>query len=168
MRKSALSASLLLISAVVFAQGQQWRKYFFPGDEFSISLPSNPNPHNDNGDAHINVYSVHMGTTVFTLRVITRAMDCETGLAEMWDHADKNANPNEPVIKGTLKEVSLASMRGLEYETDLGNGERSLHRFHCADSRKFYIFNAGFRGSKRPPEVMKIINSFQLVNPAQQ
>ena len=168
MKKLAMAASFLLISCAALSQQAQWKHYFFPGDEFSISLPANPNPHNDNGDAHINVYSVRMGTTVFTLRVVTRAMDCETGLAEMWDHAEKNANPKEPVIKGTLKEVSLAGMRGLEYETDLGNGERSLHRFHCADSRKFYIFNAGFRGSKRPPEVMKIINSFQLVNPAQQ
>jgi hypothetical protein len=145
---------------------QQWNEYVYPQDGFAITLPSTPNPHNDNGDRHINVYSVRMGTTVFTLRAVSRAMDCEAGLAEMWDNADSKDRRGEPVIQGTLKQVSLAGMKGLEYETDLGSGQRSLHRYHCADSRKFYIFNVGYQGKQRSPEVDRIIKSFHLVNPA--
>ena len=42
----------------------------------------------------------------------------------------------------------------------------SLHRFHCGD-KIFYIISAGYKG-KRPADVNKIINSFQVVNPAHQ
>lgn len=167
MKKLAPAVFLLffIAQAVPAQKPQQWREYVFPGDGFAITLPSAPSAHNDNGDRHINVYSVRMGTTVFTLRAVSRAMDCEAGLAEMWDDADRKNRP-EPVIQGSLKQVSPAGMKGLEYETELGSGERSLHRFQCADSRKFYIFSFGYRGKQRPPEVARIVNSFHLVNPA--
>lgn len=146
----------------------QWREYVYPQDGFAITLPSAPNPHNDAGDRHINVYTVSMGKTVVSLRAISRLMDCETGLADLWDKAESNKDPREPVVRGSLKQVSLAGMKGLEYETELGSGERSLHRFHCADEHKFYIFSVGYLGKQRPPEVGRIINSFHLVNPAHQ
>lgn len=147
-------------------QQPQWREYVYPQDGFAITLPSAPNPHNDAGDRHINVYTVSMGKTVVSLRAISRLMDCETALAELWDKAESNKDPREPVVRGTLKQVSLAGMKGLEYETELGSGERSLHRFHCADEHKFYIFSVGYAGKQRPSEVARIINSFHLVNPA--
>ena len=169
MKKLVLAVFLFTIAHALPAQKQkqaQWREYVFAEEDgFAITLPSPPNPHNDNGDRHIKVYSVRLGTTVFTLRAVSRAMDCETGLAEMWDDANRK-DRREPVIPGTLKQVSLAGMQGLEYETDLGSGQRSLHRFHCADSRKFYIFNAGYQGKQRPAELMRIINSFRLVSPS--
>jgi hypothetical protein len=90
-------------------------------------------------------------------------MDCETALADLWDKAQSNKDANEPVIQGSLREVSLAGLRGLEYETGHA-AERNLHRFHCGN-KLFYMFNAGYKG-KRPAEVNRIIESFQVVNPA--
>jgi hypothetical protein len=145
---------------------QQWRAYVYPDDGFAITLPAQTTPHNDGGDKHIHVYTVRLqGGTIFNLRAVHRLMDCETTLADLWDKADNNKDPHEPVIRGSLKEVSLAGLRGLEYETGQ-SAERSLHRFHCGD-KIFYIFSAGYKG-KRPADVNKIINSFQVVNPAHQ
>ena len=145
---------------------QQWREFVYPQDGFAITLPYAPRPHYDAGDRHINVYTVTLGKTVVSLRAVSRLMDCETGLAELWDKADSNKDSREPVVQGSLKQVSLAGMKGLQYETDLGSGERSLHRFHCADEHKFYIFSVGYAGKQQPPEVARIINSFHLVSQA--
>lgn len=156
----------LALKSPALKQQQQWREYVYPQDGFAIKLPYAPNPHNDNGDRHINVYTVQMGKTVVSLRAISRLMDCETALADQWDKAESNKDPREPVVKGSLKQVSLAGMRGLEYQTELGSGQRSLHRFHCMDEHRFYIFNIGYAGKQRPAEVDRIIQSFHLVNPA--
>jgi hypothetical protein len=61
-------------------------------------------------------------------------------------------------------QVSLAGLQGLEYETTNPAGGRILHRFHCGN-KLFYIFSAGYKG-KRPADLDRIINSFQVVNPA--
>ncbi|MCU1218846.1 MAG: hypothetical protein JWN42_43 [Candidatus Angelobacter sp.] len=147
-------------------QQMQWREYVYPQDGFAISWPSAPTPHYDGGDRHINVYTVAMGKTVVSLRAISRLMDCETALSEMWDKAEGGKNSNEPIIKGSLKQVSPAGMKGLEYETEMGSGQRSLHRFQCADEHRFYIFNVGYAGKQRPPEADRIIKSFHVVSPA--
>jgi hypothetical protein len=145
---------------------QQWRAYVYPDDGFAITLPAQTTPHNDGGDRHIHVYTVHLGSgTIFNLRAVHRLMDCETTLADLWEKADNNKDPREPVIRGTLKQVDLSGLRGLEYETGQSE-ERSLHRFHCGN-KIFYIFSAGYKG-KRPSDVNRIINSFQVVNPAHQ
>jgi hypothetical protein len=145
---------------------QQWRAYVYPDDGFAITLPAQTTPHNDGGDRHIHLYTVRLeGGTIFNLRAVHRLMDCETTLADLWDKADKNNDPREPVIRGSLKEISLSGLRGLEYETGSSH-ERSLHRFHCGD-KIFYIISAGYKG-KRPADVNRIINSFQVVNPAHQ
>ena len=145
------------------AAAQQWREYVFPQDGFAITLPSSPKTSYDGGDRHIAVYSVQMGKTVVTLRAISRLMDCETALADQWDTANGKETSN--LVKNTLKQISPPGMKGLEYETELGSGERSLHRFQCADEHKFYMFSAGYSGKARPPEVDRIIKSFHLVSP---
>src|SRR6476469_10411994 len=138
-------------------QTTQWRPYVFPDDGFAITLPAQVTPHNDGGDRHIHVYTVRLQDgTMFNLRAVHRLMDCETTLADLWDKADSNKDPKEPVVRGSLKQVSLAGMKGLQYETELGSGERSLHRFHCADEHKFYIFSVGYAGKQAPPEVARI------------
>ncbi|HET8889408.1 MAG TPA: hypothetical protein VFQ41_10930 [Candidatus Angelobacter sp.] len=147
-------------------QAQQWRPYVYPDDGFAITLPAQATPRNDGGDRHIHVYSVRLADgAVFSLRAVHRLTDCETTLADLWDKADSNKDPKEPVIRGTLKEVSLSGLRGLEYETG-SSDQRSLHRFHCGD-KIFYIISAGYKG-KRPADVNRIISSFQVVNPAHQ
>jgi hypothetical protein len=171
--KSLVAVTLtLLITGACLAQkhstpkqtAQQWRPYIYPDDGFAITLPAQPTPRNDGGDRHIHVYTVRLaGGTIFNLRAVHRLMDCETTLADLWDKADNNKDPKEPVIRGSLKEVSLAGLRGLEYETG-SSAERSLHRFHCGD-KIFYIISAGYKG-KRPADIDRIINSFQVVNPA--
>jgi hypothetical protein len=181
MKKIVLAVLVLTLASATFApqtlaqktskqssanKQPQWREYVYPQDGFAITLPYAPRPHYDAGDRHINVYTVTMGKTVVSLRAISRLMDCETGLADLWDKADSNKDPKEPVVRGSLKQVSLAGMKGLQYETDFGSGERSLHRFHCADEHKFYIFNVGYAGKQPPPEVARIINSFHLVSQA--
>jgi hypothetical protein len=173
--KSLVAVTLtLLITGACLAQkhsapkqpAQQWKPYIYPDDGFAITLPAQTTPRNDGGDRHIHLYTVRLqGGTIFNLRAVHRLMDCETTLADLWDKADNNKDPKESVIRGTLKEVSLAGLRGLEYETG-SSGERSLHRFHCGD-KIFYIISAGYKG-KRPANVDRIINSFQVVNPAHQ
>lgn len=145
-------------------QAQQWRPYVYPDDGFAITLPAQTTPRNDGGDRHIHVYTVRLEDgTIFNLRAVHKLMDCETTLADLWDKADGNKDPKEPVIRGSLKQVELSGLRGLEYETGSPN-ERNLHRFHCGD-KIFYIISAGYKG-KRPTDVNRIINSFQVVNPA--
>lgn len=147
-------------------QTAQWRSYVYPDDGFAITLPSQTTPRNDGGDRHIHVYTVRLESgTIFNLRAVHKLMDCEITLADLWDKADSNEDPQDPVIRGTLKQVELSGLRGLEYETGSSN-ERSLHRFHCGD-KIFYIISAGYKG-KRPADVNRIINSFQVVNPAHQ
>ena len=147
-------------------QQAQWRAYVYPDDGFSITLPSQTTPHNDGGDRHIHVYTVRLASgTIFNLRAVHRLMDCETTLADLWDKADSNKDPAEPVVRGSLKQVSLSGLRGLEYETGRSE-ERSLHRFHCGN-KIFYIFSAGYKG-KMPTDLARVINSFQVVNPAHQ
>lgn len=142
---------------------QQWREFVFPQDGFAITLPYSPRPYYDGGDRHINVYSVQLGKTVVTLRAISRLMDCETALSDQWDTANSKETNN--LIKNSLKQISPPGMKGLEYETELGSGERSLHRFQCADEHRFYIFSAGYAGKQRPADVDRIIKSFHLVSP---
>lgn len=156
--------AFLVYGAPAQQKKQQWRPYVFPDDGFAITLPSQTIPHNDGGDRHIHVYTVRLASgTVFSLRAVHKLMDCETALADLWDKADRNSDPREPVIKGSLRQVSLAGLSGLEYETGQGT-ERDLHRFHCGN-KIFYMFNAGYKG-KRPADVDRVINSFQVVNPA--
>ena len=161
---AAVLIAVLVYPTVAQKPKQQWHSYVFPDDGFGISLPAQVTPYNDGGDRHIHVYSVRAGTgTVFSLRAVRRLMDCETTLADLWDKADSNKDPKEPVIRGTLKQVELSGLRGLEYETG-SSAERNLHRFHCGD-KIFYVISAGYKG-KRPADVDRIINSFQVVNPA--
>lgn len=164
---AATIIALLVYPAPAQQQNKpQWRPYVFPDDGFSISLPTPTTPHNDGGDRHIHVYTVRLSDgTIFNLRAVHRLMDCDTTLADLWDKAQNNADQKEPVIKGSLKQVSLAGLQGLEYETGQA-GERSLHRFHCGN-KLFYIISAGYKG-KRPADVNRIIESFQVVNPAHQ
>lgn len=160
---AALLVSILICPTLAQKQKQQWHTYVFPDDGFGITLPAPVTPVNDGGDRHIHVYTVRTADgTVFSLRAVRRLMDCETTLADLWDKADGNKDPREPVVRGTLKEVSLDGLRGLEYETG-ATGARNLHRFHCGN-KIFYIFSAGYKG-KRPADVDRMISSFHQVNP---
>lgn len=161
---AATLTALLVFSASAQQAKQQWRAYVFPDDGFGITLPAPTTPHNDGGDRHIHVYTVRLQDgTIFNLRAVHRLMDCDTTLADLWDKAQNNGDPKEPVVRGSLKQVSLAGLQGLEYETG-ESSERNLHRFHCGN-KIFYIFSVGYKG-KRPADVNRIINSFQVVNPA--
>jgi hypothetical protein len=159
----------IFVSIAVFAasaqpQKQQWTAYVYPADGFGITLPAPANPHDDGGDPHIHLYTVPLGDgSTFSLRVVHRTMDCETTLADLWDKAQSNSDRRAPVVPPSLLQVSLAGLQGLEYETTTPAGERILHRFHCGN-KLFYIFSAGYKG-KRPADLDRIINSFQVVNP---
>src|SRR5215467_151346 len=161
-------SALVLYPAQVYstqakAYKQDWRSYVFPDDGFGITLPGQVAPHDDNGDRHIHVYTVRLSDgSVFSLRAVKRLMDCDTTLADLWDKADGNKDPNEPVVKGTLKQVTLDGLQGLEYESGK-SGERTLHRFHCGN-KIFYMVNAAYKG-KRPPDIDRILGSFHQVNP---
>ncbi|HEY7403008.1 MAG TPA: hypothetical protein VIB39_05770 [Candidatus Angelobacter sp.] len=160
---AAVLISVLICPTLAQQSKQQWRPYIFPDDGFAISLPGAVTPHDDAGDRHIHVYTVRLSDgSVFSLRAVHKLMDCETTLADLWDKADGNKDPREPVVAGSLKEVSLDGLRGLEYVTTKA-GEKNLHRFHCGN-KIFYMFSAGYKG-KRPPELDRIINSFHQVNP---
>lgn len=166
--KSLLAAilTLTLVCPTLSQPKQQWRSYVFPDDGFGLTLPSPVTPYNDQGDRHIHVYTVRLaGGSVFSLRAVHRLTDCETTLADLWDKADQNKDPKEPVVRGSLKQVSLDGLSGLEYETGKA-GERTLHRFQCGN-KIFYIISAGYKG-KRPAEIDRIISSFRQVNPAHQ
>jgi hypothetical protein len=166
MKQLFVGAVILIVvgAAPAWQSKQQWRSYVYPEDGFRITLPSLPNAHNDGGDAHIHVYSVRLnGGAVFSLRAVHRLTDCETTLADLWDKAESDRDPQQPVVRGSLKQVSLAGLKGLEYET-AQSGERNLHRFQCGN-KIFYIFSAGYKG-KRPADLDRIINSFETVNPA--
>ena len=160
---AVLIATLISPTLAQKQSQQQWRPYIFPDDGFSITLPTPVTPYNDNGDRHIHVYTVRLSNGgVFSLRAVHKLMDCETTLADLWDKADANKDPQDPVVRGSLKQVSLDGLSGLEYETSKA-GERNLHRFQCGN-KIFYMFSAGYKG-KRPAELDKIINSFHQVNP---
>jgi hypothetical protein len=159
--------AIAVLAASAQQQKQQWKAYLFPDDGFGITLPAPASPQDDAGDHHIHVYTVPLGNgSVFSLRVVHRTMDCETALADLWDKAQSNSDQREPVVPGSLKQVSLGGLQGLEYETSPQAGERILHRFHCGN-KLFYIFSAGYKG-KRPPDLDRIINSFQVVNAVHQ
>jgi hypothetical protein len=161
---SVVSAAFVQLVAQKAAAQKQWRAYVYPDDGFGITLPAPTTPHNDGGDRHIHVYTVRLESgTIFSLRAVHKLMDCETTLADLWDKAESNNDPREPVVRGSLKQVSLAGLQGLEYETTQA-GERNLHRFQCGN-KLFYIFSAGYKG-KRPVDLDRVINSFQVVNPA--
>jgi hypothetical protein len=160
---AAFLISILIYPTLAQQPKQQWRPYIFPDDGFAITLPSPVTPHDDGGDRHIHVYTVRLGDgTIFSLRAVHKLMDCETALADLWDKADGNKDPHEPVVHGSLKEVSLDGLRGLEYETGKV-GAKTLHRFQCGN-KIFYIFSAGYKG-KRPADLDRIISSFHQVNP---
>jgi hypothetical protein len=160
---AAVLIPVLVCSTFAQQPKAQWRPYIFPDDGFGITLPGAVTPHDDAGDRHIHVYTVRLSDgSIFSLRAVHKLMDCETTLADLWDKADANKDPHEPVARGSLKEVSLDGLRGLEYETSKA-GEKNLHRFHCGN-KIFYMFSAGYKG-KRPAELDRIINSFHQVNP---
>jgi hypothetical protein len=165
MMKTVLAAivSFILVCSTLSQSKQQWRSYVFPDDGFAISLPAPVRPVNDGGDRHIHLYNVRLSDGVFSLRAVHRLMDCDTTLADLWEKADQNKDANQPVVRGSLKQVSLDGLQGLEYETGK-TGERTLHRFHCGN-KIFYIFSAGYKG-KRPADLERIISSFKQVNPA--
>ncbi|HLW53333.1 MAG TPA: hypothetical protein VKW06_10860 [Candidatus Angelobacter sp.] len=164
---AGIFVSIALLAASAQQPKQQWRAYLYPDDGFGITLPAPTTPHDDAGDRHIHVYTVPLGNgSIFNLRVVHRLMDCDTALADLWDKAQNNSDPREPVAPASLKQVSLDGLQGMEYETTSQAGERILHRFHCGN-KLFYIFSAGYKG-KRPADLERIINSFKVVNPAHQ
>src|SRR6267142_4297620 len=99
--KTLLAAVLFVILAApapAWQSKQKWKPYIYPDDGFSITLPSQPIPQNDQGDPHIHLYSIHLeGGAVFSLRVVHRLTDCETTLPDLWDKANANQDANEPV-----------------------------------------------------------------------
>jgi hypothetical protein len=164
---AGIVVSIAVFSASAQQQKQQWRAYVYPDDGFGITLPAPTTPYDDSGDRHTHVYPIRLENgSILSLRVVHRLMDCDTALADLWDKAQNNRDQREPVVQGSLKQVSLDGLQGLEYETSLQAGERILHRFHCGN-KLFYIFSAGYKG-KRPADMERIINSFQVVNPAHQ
>lgn len=156
-------ASIVVLTASAQQQKPQWKAYVYPDDGFGISLPAATTPSDEGGDRHTHVYQVRLENgSVFSLRVVHRLMDCDTALADLWDKAQSNSDQPDPVVQASLKQVSLDGLQGLEYETGSQAGDRILHRFHCGN-KLFYIFSAGYKG-KRPADVERIINSFQVVN----
>jgi len=115
--KTLFAAVLFVILAApapAWQSKQKWKPYIYPDDGFSITLPSQPIPQNDQGDPHIHLYSIRLQSGgVFSLRVVHRLTDCETTLADLWDKAEANKDANEPVIRGSLKQVSLADLKGV-------------------------------------------------------
>jgi hypothetical protein len=162
---AGIFVSIAVFTASAQQQKQPWRAYIYPDDGFGITLPAPTTPYDDGGDRHTHVYSVRLdnGNTL-SLRVVHRLMDCDTALADLWDKAQRNSDQRDPVVQGSLKQVSLDGLQGLEYETSPQAGERILHRFQCGN-KLFYIFSAGYQG-KRPEDVERIINSFQVVKSA--
>lgn len=161
---AGIFVAIAVLSTLAQQPKQQWRPYLFPDDGFGITLPGPVTPHDDNGDRHIHLYSVTLANgSIFSLRVVHRLMDCDTALAELWDKAQNNSDQSAPVVPGSLKQVSLDGLQGMEYETTTPAGDRILHRFHCGN-KLFYMFSAGYKG-KRPADLDRIINSFQVVNP---
>ena len=164
-RLFGIFASIAVLAASAQQQKLQWKAYLYPDDGFGITLPAPVTPHDDGDDRHIHVYTVPLGDgSIFNLRVVHRTMDCDTTLADLWDKAQSNSDQREPAVEGSLKQVSLAGLQGLEYETTPQAGERILHRFHCGN-KLFYIFSAGYK-EKRPADLQRIITSFQVVSPA--
>jgi len=162
---AGISVAIAVFAASAQPQKQQWTAYVYPYDGFGITLPAPANPQNDGGDPHIHLYKIPLGNgSIFSLRVVHRVMDCETTLADLWDKAQSKGVQRQPVVPESLIQVSIAGLQGLEYETTTPAGERILHRFHCGN-KLFYIFSAGYKG-KRPADLDRIINSFQVVNPA--
>src|SRR5262249_54371771 len=146
---AVICVAIAVLAASAQQHKQQSKPYIFPDDGFGITLPAPVTPHDDAGDRHIHVYSVPLGDgSIFSLRVVHRLMDCETTLADLWDKAQSNSDQNSPVVEGSLKQVSLAGLQGLEYETTAPAGERVLHRFQCGN-KLFYIFSAGYKA--KPP-----------------
>ena len=164
---TGILVAIAALTASAQQHKQQWKAYIFPDDGFGITLAAPVAPHDDAGDRHIHVYSVPLGDgSIFSLRVVHRLMDCETTLADLWDKAQSNSDQGAPVVEGSLKQVSLGGLEGLQYETSTQAGGRVLHRFQCGN-KLFYIFSAGYKG-KPPADLDRIINSFQVVNPAHQ
>ena len=161
---AGIFVSIAVFTASAQQQKQQWRAYLYLDDGFAIALPGPTTPYDDGGDRHTHVYPVRLENgSLFSLRVVHRLMDCDTALAGLWDKAQSNSDQRELVVQGSLKQVSLDGLQGLEYETSNQTDERVLHRFHCGN-KLFYIFSAGYKG-KRPADVERIINSFQVVKP---
>lgn len=164
---AGIFVSIAVFTASAQQQKRQWRAYVYPDDGFGITLPAPTTPYDDGGDRHIRVYPVRLENgSIFILRVVHRVMDCDTALADLWDKAQSNSDQRERVVQGSLRQVSLNGLQGLEYETSAQAGERILHRFHCGN-KLFYILSAGYKG-ERPADLERIINSFQVVNPAHQ
>src|SRR5205807_10160660 len=95
---AAILISSLICPTLAQKHKQQWRSNVFPDDGFGITLPPPVTPHNDGGDRHIHLYTVHLpDQTISSLRVVHRLMDCDTTLTDLRETSDRKKHQKDVV-----------------------------------------------------------------------
>jgi hypothetical protein len=159
------SKTILVVFLVAFACAQQqsssWKEYDFPDDGFAITVPETPKQHGDPTNPEFWVYSIPLqGTAVLSVRVSHQKRDCAATLAQLKDGAARGDSGIDP---SSVKTPSIDGNPGLEYEWR-SPARTSSDRFYCVNG-KFYAFSASWpRGQTRPPTIVRVVNSFRLLN----
>lgn len=173
MRISVLSTAMLALSLAAEGQvadvkGQNaWKEYVYPGDNFAITLPSEPTPHKDAQfpDVQMNVYT----SGGVTLRAEYAPRGCESAItsqAKMIEEFKAGTKKPDSNFRPNLSSVQQDTLEGypfLEFEQTVSSSTNDYERWYCVE-KKLYVFSAIWPvGQEKPARVNRIVRSFRLI-----
>lgn len=161
-----------LFGITVFAQtnsqGEQWKDYSYPENEFTITLPSDPHPHASSQMPNGTAYTVSLSTGGLSLHTMKAVENCEEGLkAQKQLYASRNAG-SAKTASGGFKAIYFRNITGVDYNAieflqQVPNGRMDYERWICGEHRLFVIVASWNSGQQQPRELERIVKSFRLL-----
>lgn len=159
----------------------QWKEYAYPNDGFAITLPRRADPHEDSTlpKSTFKAFTVS-STQAYTLGLspdrpialhVVTFPDGSLDFFSQYRSLVRSANDGTLDAAGagihddpfTLREVTAGGYPAVETERELKSQSRYYDRIQCV-GKKLYTFTATWpKGSTKPPELSRIVDSFRLL-----
>lgn len=169
---SAASAQRSRPTSKAPADPRAWVEYTFPEDGFAITSPDVPTVHPEPGTGNRGrIYSAHLGPeTILSVHVISAqtAGDCAEKLSKLQSSLQA-ASSSEPIVPGSVREISLQNYRGVEYleKTWPDGGKYTLWRHYCYANRFFALGLTWVSNDPQKTNADRLLASFRFTPPGE-
>lgn len=137
-----------------------WKEYAYPDDGFAITLPAAPDIHKDLTKP-TKIYTLHATSDIIVkVSVANGVEECPATLASLKAQSVKLMGPS------AVKEFSVTSNPGFEYESNGNQGDRIYGRLFCAGGRLYSVESSWPVDDPKPAVVSRIVESFRLLSPS--